>query len=239
MPEDLVGGEIVHEAQAGSRVVDGRGVVALQLLVHELGGHVHRVAQSVLGGRALRARQQPLARGVGEQLLDGEIGSPTARADESRPSFSSPRSSSRFRSSGRSLATTSCSSSTLGDQRLASRIDVVSGNRRHPALTVGVVQRAVDQEESGQPLAQLVEPDVAQRLGVVFGRARVLHLRRHPADRHAAGEQRQQRVAHRVVAHRRLGHHDGVRIGNDHRRIVAEHLLAAADVIPSARRWVR
>ena len=122
----------------------------------------------------------------------------------------------------------------VGHQRLAAGLDVRRGDGGHPALAIGVVQRAVDHEQSGEPLAQLVEPDVAQRLGVVFGRARVLHLRRHAADRHAAGQQRQQRVAHRVIRQRRLRHRDGVRIGNHHRRVVAEHLLAAVEVVPAA-----
>ena len=151
-----------------------------------------------------------------------------------RPSFSRPSPSSRARSSGRSLSTTRLQRVDVGDERLAARLDVVGRDGGDPALSIGVVQRAVDPDEAGQPLAQLVEPDVAQRLRVVLGRARVLHLRRHAADRHAARQQRQQRVAHRVVAHGRLGHRDGVRIGNHHRRVVAEHLLAAVDVVPPA-----
>ena len=127
----------------------------------------------------------------------------------------------------------------VGDERLAAGFDIRRRDGRDPALPVGVVQRAVDREQPGQPLAQLVEPDVAQRLRVVLGRARILHLRRHAADRHAAGQQRQQRVPHRVVRQRRLGHRHRVRIRESPSRDRGGTSPRGCSDSPTARRSAR
>src|SRR6185503_3980654 len=81
-------------------------VVAEELLVHELGSHVHRVSQTVFGRRPLRPRQQLLALVLREQLLRYQI---------------------RFRSSGVSLSTTTCRllTSVTSDSRPASTYDGV------------------------------------------------------------------------------------------------------------------
>ena len=96
------------------------------------------------------------------------------------------------------------------------------------------MELAADHEEARETLTELVEPDVAQRLAVELRRARVLHLCGHAANRHRPGEQREQRVAPRVVRHRRLCHRHCGRVREHHRRVVMEHVLAAVDVVPPA-----
>ena len=139
MPEDLVGREIVHEPQAGFRIVDRRRVVALQLLIHEFRRHVHRVAQPIFGGRTLRPGEDPLAFGLGKELLDRDVAlGQHERGDAPVLQHAQRLQARAFLIGG--LVHDRLKLIEIGDERLAARGDILRGDRGDPALTIGVVQ---------------------------------------------------------------------------------------------------
>ena len=141
VPEDLVGRQVVHEPQAGPRVENRGGVVALELLVHVLSRHVHRVAEAVLGrrpcGRASRRSRASSENSLSTVRSAAVSSSGRMQAVRQQPERLEPRT-----LVWRQLVDHALQIGDVGDERLASRVDVLALDGRHPALTVGVVQPA-------------------------------------------------------------------------------------------------